>query len=233
MRTTVPAAALLALLTACGAPPPAAADGLTATLTSPVDVTLRWPAAEPGAAGQIVEFATDAAGPWTILAFLPADARAYDHPDLMPETTFHYRVRPLRGEASPVVDVRLPPAGADEPAADTDLGWADPRTEPARNTGAPRPGGAPTGLAATVMTRDAVRFTWSDNAAGEDGQLLEVLPAGAAAWTVAMAVDPDVNAVGLMTLATERRASFRVRAVTYGPASPVVRARTGRAPGDS
>ncbi|MDW6058924.1 hypothetical protein SAZ11_13890 [Streptomyces sp. FXJ1.4098] len=41
-------------------PAPSSATGtrLTATLTSPVDITLRWTGTEPGAAGRIVEFAT-------------------------------------------------------------------------------------------------------------------------------------------------------------------------------
>ena len=42
-----------------------------------------------------------------------------------------------------------------------------------------------------------------------------------------MALDPDVNSVGLTTLATERRASFRVRAFRYGMSSGVVHRRTG------
>jgi len=212
MRPPVPAVVLILLLAGC------ATEDLTAELVTPVDIELAW-TADPAAAdaGQVIEFATEPAGPWTILGFLPADQKAYRHPDLIPDTRFYYRVRPLLGAASEPVRVRLAEAGFDEPVADIDVSWADPRTvdDP------------PTGLTATTKGRDAVLFTWPDHSAGEDGQLLEVRPDDAPQWTVAMALDPDVNSVGLMTLATERRASFRVRAFTYGESSGVAHRTTG------
>ncbi len=183
-----------------------------------MDIELQWKA-DPAAAdaGQVIEFATEAAGPWTILGFLPGDQQSYQHPDLIPDTAFYYRVRPLLGAASEPVHVRLAAAGFDEPVADADQSWADPRTVDS----------PPAVLTATPKGRDAVLFTWTDNTVGEDGQLLEVRPDGAPEWTVAMALDPDVNSVGLMTLATERRASFRVRAFTYGESSGVAHRTTG------
>lgn len=189
--------------------------GLSAELVTPVDVQLTW--TPTGDSGQALEFATEPAGPWTVLGFLPPAQDSYHHPDLIPDTTFYYRVRPLLGEATPPVDVHLAAAGTDEPVVGTDLTWAEPRTvtdPPAR-------------LTATPKTRDAVLFTWTDRTDGEDGQLIEVRPAGAAEWTVAMALDPDVNSAGLTTLATERRASFRVRAFRFGESSGVVHRRTG------
>ena len=210
MRTPIPAAVLILLLAGC------ATDDLSAELVTPVDIELAW-TADPAAAdaGQVVEFATEPAGPWTVLGFLPGHQESYRHPDLMPDTAFYYRVRPLLGAASEPVRVHL--AGVEEPVADADLSWAEPRTVE----------NPPTRLTATAKGRDAVLFTWTDDAAGEDGQLLEVRPDDAPQWTVAVALDPDVNSVGLMALPTERRASFRVRAFTYGRSSGVAHRTTG------
>jgi hypothetical protein len=213
MRTPIPAVVMILLLAGCSA-----TGDLRAELVTPVDIDLEW-TADPAAAdaGQVLEFATEPAGPWTILGFLPADQERYQHPDLIPDTAFYYRVRPLLGAASEPVRVHLAAAGFDEPVADADLSWADPRTVD----------NPPAALTATVKGRDAVLFTWTDDTVGEDGQLLEVKPDGAPQWTVAMALDPDVNSAGLMTLDTERRASFRVRAFTFGESSGVAHRTTG------
>jgi hypothetical protein len=149
----------------------------------------------------------------------------------MPQTPFYYRVRPLHGPASAPVDVRF----ADVPypgPTNMDVRWAGPRRLPGADAGdhAIRGGdgaAAPTDLAARLMSRDAVLFTWVDNASDEEGYLLEVRPEGAADWSVAMMLDPGVTSVGLTALPTERRASFRVRAYFHGPSSNVVHRMTG------
>jgi hypothetical protein len=226
---------LMALaMTGCDAPPSTpespAAIRLEATLTTPVDVRLEWTGTEPGTTGQIVEFATAPEGPYTILEFMPPQRRAYDHPDLMPQTPFHYRVRPLHGRASAPVDVRFADLPYPEPA-NVDASWADPRRLPGAAAGGHAIRGdvaaAPTALAARVMSRDAVLFAWVDNASDEEGYLVEVRPEGAADWTVAMMLDPDVTSVGLTALPTERRASFRVRAYYHGASSNVAHRTTG------
>ncbi|WP_250036627.1 fibronectin type III domain-containing protein [Paractinoplanes maris] len=223
MRITVTTTALMLVLAGCST------GELTAELVTPVDIELTW-TADPAAAdgGQVVEFATEAAGPWTILEFLAGDREHYRHPDLMPGTTFHYRVRPLLGAASEPVRVHLPAARPGVEPAGADPSWAEPRivTGPPPGTA----GGPPTSLTGTARGRDAVLFTWSDNATGEAGQLIEVRTGDSAAWTVAMVLDPDVNSVGLMTLAAERQAWFRVRAFTHGRSSAVVDRTTGSRP---
>jgi len=231
------AALLVVGLAACAGPTPGDAGNrptpgepgtrLTAELTSPTDVTLRWTGAERDAAGRIVEFATEPDGRYTILQFLPPGQGSYQHPDLIPETTFYYRVRPYFGPASPPVEVTLPPGPLDDNAPHD---WADPRT-----VGAPAPGARqvheggsrPTGFAATIVHANGVRFTWTDHASDEEGFLLEVLPSRRREWTVAAVLDPDVNSFGLVTLPEEKRASFRVRAFRYGPPSNVVHKTTG------
>ena len=191
-------AALVVLLvagcSAATAPRPAV---LRAELVSPTDVVLRWAGRDPGAAGHVLEFATEPRGPYTILAFLPAEESGYTHPDLIPETTFHYRLRPYYGRASAEVDVTV---DGGEQASSGDL-------------------------RATATGPDSVAFTWTGR--GADGSLLENRPAGRTGFRVVALVDPGVGTFDLVTLPEERQATYRVRAFRYGPPSNVVRLTTG------
>jgi hypothetical protein len=218
-------AALLAVLVTAGCSPAAGPPGisLTATLTSPVDVTLRWDGLPDDAAGAVVEFATEEHGRYTILEFLPPDRRGYHHPDLMPNTPFYYRVRPILGPASNQADA-APPGGV----STVEDALLVPGKEPAAS-GAPMSQRAaePTALTAEVIASDAVRLRWTDNAADETGYLVEVRPAGQRDFHVALALDPDVTSVGLIT---EEPATYRVRAYAFGASSPVVHKVTGDDP---
>src|SRR5439155_3996776 len=97
------AVALVAVLGGCStarpptAPAPAPAVRVDAALTSPTDVALHWTGPESGAAGWVVEYATDPHGPFTVLQFVPPGQTPYRHPNLMPETVFFYRVLPFLG----------------------------------------------------------------------------------------------------------------------------------------
>jgi hypothetical protein len=90
---------------------------LTASLAAD-DVTLRWSGAPADAAYLMVEYATEENGEYTILDFLPPDRREFQHPDLMPATTFFYRVTPL---TAPLGE----PATARPQAQEVNLTWAD------------------------------------------------------------------------------------------------------------
>jgi hypothetical protein len=215
-------------------PPPAIR--LTATLDSPVDITLRWVDHGPPAAGHLVEFATAPRGPYTVLGFLPAGQSSYAHRELMPHTPFYYRVRPFYGPASDQVDVALPPGDFDEnDPADQD--WARPRTVPppgpVTTASVRTAAAAPTDLRGTVMDPNGIRFTWTDHATGERGYLLEVRAAGQADFAEVAVFDRDVNSAGLVTLPDEKRASYRVRAYYTGRASNVARRTTGSDQSDS
>src|SRR5947209_6380879 len=139
----------------------------------------------------------------------------------MPQTAFYYRVRPVYGPASGSVDVTLPDGSFDENAHQSDPDWAAPRVLPraavARQS--VRAGGAPTDLKAAVMDANGIRFTWTDHASDEEGYLLEVKPAGTTDFGVAVTLDPDITSFGLVTLPTEKRGSYRVRAYYYGTPS--------------
>jgi hypothetical protein len=197
---------------------------LTATLTSPTDVSLVWEA-EPGAAGQVVEYANVPDGDYTVLEFVPPDRTSYEHPDLIPQTEFYYRVRSFHGPASATVDVTLPP-GDEVPDSDGHA-WAEPVTGP---SGASPVRSADAGLldlSAEIKHANGILFTWTDRFEGEEGYLLEVRPAGAADFSVAAQLDPDVRSFGLITLSTEKNATYRVRAYYYGAATNVAHQKTG------
>ncbi|MBB5894206.1 fibronectin type III domain-containing protein [Kutzneria kofuensis] len=222
-------AAVGAALTACSAAAqPVAGTTLAATMTSPVDIRLDWTGTDPAAAGRIVEFATAPDGPWTTLQFMPVRQDSYTHPDLMPQTSFYYRLRPYYGPASDAVDVTVPGGSA----GNDDKDWPAPATLP----GGPAvthsvrdgtPAGAPSGLKAKVLQSNGIQFTWTDNASDEEGYLVEDKPAGAADYKVVAVLDKDINSFALITLPDEDKASYRVRAFYYGPSSNVVTRKTG------
>ncbi|WP_037370378.1 fibronectin type III domain-containing protein [Amycolatopsis orientalis] len=201
---TALAAALAATLAACGSAPPPAAPAFTATLTSPTNVVLHWPA-DPAAAGYLLEYANAADGPWTALQYLPRDQTSYTHPNLIPETPFYYRIRSFAGPVSATVT----PGGAASP--DT----AVPPSAPGDFTAAPAPD-------------QSLHFAWTDRTAGEAGFLLEIRRPGAPDFTPVEVTDPDATHCALSLLPGEQGSAFRIRALSYGPLSPVVERTTGK-----
>ncbi|KMS73997.1 hypothetical protein ACM01_16130 [Streptomyces viridochromogenes] len=70
---------------------------LRGVLTTPTDIDLHWRDERPGIAGHVLEFATEETGPYTVLRYLAPQVTSYRHPDLLPHTTFSYRLRSYRG----------------------------------------------------------------------------------------------------------------------------------------
>jgi hypothetical protein len=243
MTPRVPALTALLLvagLAGCSSAEPKEAAGpstpiqLVANLVSPTDITLSWKSTQSGVAGRIVEFATEQDGQYTILQFVPPSQTTFEHHDLIPETTFYYRVRPFFGPASRPVEVTLPPGEYDENSPD-DEEWAKPRAEakgpvPARTIRNPNDAeaAAPTDFVATVMNPNGIKFTWTDHASDEEGYLLEVKPDGSADYTPTEVLDPNITSVGLVTLPNEKKASYRVRAFYYGESSNIAHQKTGK-----
>jgi hypothetical protein len=217
---------------------PEPAVQLVAHLASPVDVVLEWTAPpEATAAGRVVEFATEAQGPYTILEFVPPGRARFEHENLIPETSFYYRVRSFYGPASSTVEVRLPGPRPEEDPDTDDGAWALPRTLPPPAGLTPRSirganvaaGAAPTDLQATLVSSTGVKLTWTDRASDEEGYLIEVRAAGRAEFRVAAVVDPDVNCFGLVPLPDEKQVMVRVRAFYYGKPSNLAHQTTGTA----
>jgi hypothetical protein len=192
----------VALLAAgCSAAPPPPPPPFTATLTSPTDVVLTWPG-DPAAAGHRVEYANDPAGPWTTLQFLPRDATSYRHPDLIPETPFYYREQPFTGPVSPETTVGAPTA--------------------------PTSGTAPADLRAATAADGTQTFSWTDRSADEAGFLLEIRRPGEQEFSPIEVTDPGTTTCTLSTLPGEQGSAYRLRALAYGPLSPVVQVTTGK-----
>lgn len=244
-RAAIAAALTVLTLAGCSSAPresemPGTSARLAATLDSPIDITLRWQDDEPGVAGRTVEFATEKAGPYTALEFLPPGRTTYRHPDLMPETPFYYRLRPYFGPASTPVEVSLPPGEPSEKELSGDQEWMTPRTVrgpkaptaplTARGEGGANAAAAPTDFRPAVKHATGIHFTWTDRAADEDGYLLEVRQAGSEGYRPVALLNPDINSFGLITLPEEKRASYRVRAFVYGEQSNVVHLTTGSDP---
>ncbi len=198
---------------------------LTSELTTPTDVTLHW-RPEPGAAGQVVEYANAADGEYTVLEFAPPGKDSYEHPDLIPETQFFYRVRPVIGPSTPIVDIALPP-GEEVPETDGHE-WAQPRKGGGGTHPVSSPAAVPGALKAEVKHANGILFTWEDHSSDEEGYLVELKPAGAADYRVAAQLEPDVTSFGLITLPDEKTVSCRVRAFRFGAASNLTQQRTGK-----
>jgi hypothetical protein len=216
--------------------PPEPELHVTARLISPTDVVVESSGHSPHAAGHIVEFATDPKGDWTTLAYmLPAEMR-HHHPNVVPETTFYYRVRELYGAASSPVGMAMPepPKGEDIDADPHD--WAEPKrlpmaaaveTHPIQVEPAAAAKGAPTDLKGVVKHSKGIHFTWTDRASDELGYLLESRPEGAPDFRVVALIDRDMNSFGLITLPNEKRAAFRIRAFYFGRPSNTAKATSG------
>ncbi|RZQ59463.1 fibronectin type III domain-containing protein [Amycolatopsis suaedae] len=234
MRLSVAAAAIVFAAAGCAADTPEAGVRLTATLTSPTHAELHWEGLEPGAAGRVVEFATEENGQYTVLQYAPPQQTAFTHPDLIPETPFFYRLRPYFGPASAEVEVTLPPGEMAPGSEQADHGWAEPKALPGTSV-APvairdertRAGGAATDLKAAVKHANGIHFTWVDHAADEEGYLVEIRPRGKPEFSVAAVLDANITSFGLITLPDEKVATFRVRPYVYGAQSNVAQVRTG------
>lgn len=199
---------------------------LTSELTSPTDVTLHW-RPEAGAAGQVVEYANAADGEYVVLEFASPAKNSFKHPDLIPETQFYYRVRPFTGPASATVDVTLPPG--DETPEIEGPDWTAPRKDGKGTHPVSSAGATPGNLKAEVKHANGILFTWEDQASDEEGYLIEVKPAGAADYRVAVQLDPDTTSYGVITLPDEKTATYRVRAFRFGAASNLTHQTTGKA----
>ncbi|MDO0917665.1 hypothetical protein QQM39_44845 [Streptomyces sp. DT2A-34] len=106
-RIAAPAALILAL-SACTAGTGDTEQPLRGVLTTPTDLDLDWQDTRPSVAGHVLEFATEEAGPYTVLRYLAPQVTRYRPPDLMPHTTFHYRLRSYRGPTVRPVRVDRP-----------------------------------------------------------------------------------------------------------------------------
>jgi hypothetical protein len=208
---------------------------LSSTLVSPIDVVLTWSDTSPVATSHTIEYSTDPKGPYITLSFCPPSQTTYKHPNLMPQTTFYYRVRPICGPATDPVDVTLPAQLSDAAYKDTyfnkpeDFSWAPPKILPdnapiekkSLRDAATAAEAAPTDLKATLVpsTVSGFELTWTDHSSDEDGFLLETKEAGSSEFTVCAFITPKINAFGWALKPPARKGTFRIQAFYYGTPS--------------
>jgi hypothetical protein len=211
---------------------PASTIHLTSTLVSPIDVVLEWKDASPVVATHTVEYATNPAGPYIILSFCPPAQTTYKHPNLMPQTTFYYRVRAIYGPTTNPIEVVLPNALSDAEYADRyakpeDYSWTAPKTLPdpapieKKSVRDAATAAAPTDLKATFVptTVSGFQFTWTNHSSDEEGFFLETKDQGHPDFAICAKIDPKINAFGWGFHPPQRKASFRIRAYYFGTPS--------------
>jgi len=215
---------------------------LTAVLDTPTDITLTWSKTSSDVVAYALEYSNDPKGEYTILRFFPPTQTTFKHPDLIPETNFYYRVRPLFGSASQPLELRLSPQVSDADYArrydgGEDFSWALPKTL-ATST---NPYGisvkdkdaaaaAPTDFkgAFVPVTVSGFQLNWTDNASDEDGYLLEMKPDGSPEYEVKAMLAPNINAFGYALIPPARKALVRVRAFYFGKTSNLEHKLTGK-----
>ncbi|MFD0893985.1 fibronectin type III domain-containing protein [Luteolibacter ambystomatis] len=100
-----------ASIRAAGSFAAAVPDGLTARLSFPTNVELRWQDRATDEDGYLVEVAEDREGAFKLCALLPPDATSFRKIQLPAGTLCRFRVRAFfYGESSNPATVRIPPA---------------------------------------------------------------------------------------------------------------------------
>jgi hypothetical protein len=214
---------------------------LTATLVSPVDVTLEWKDPLPSA-GHIPEMALKPDGQFYILEFCPPGQTKYTHPNLMPGTTFYYRVRPIHGPTTNAVTVSLPANLSDAEYIDRfhkpeDYTWDVPKVIPdagpiakvSIRDAATAAAGTPTDLKATLVpnTVSGILLTWTNHSSDEEGFFLEEKADDTSDFKVIATMAPKTNSYGVGFRPPQRSGTFRIRAFYFGEPSNLERRVTG------
>jgi hypothetical protein len=79
-----------------------------------------------------------------------------------------------------------------------------------------------------AISGDTATFTWTDRSGDETGFLLEIRRPGAPDFDPVEVTDPNVTTCVLSLLPGEENSAYRIRALHYGPLSPVVHQTTGK-----
>ncbi|MDB5814390.1 MAG: hypothetical protein JWN23_1507 [Rhodocyclales bacterium] len=216
---------------------------LTTKLTSPIDILLSWTPASGNVAGYALEYATEPNGIFVIFQFLPPDQTEYTHPKLIPKTSFYYRVRPIYGQVTGPLELRLSPQLSDAAYAKAfdegeDYRWALPKTEPRtkpplfslKGNDAAKAG--PTDFGGTYMPVAVSGFElrWNDHSSDEEGFLVEAKKDGDKTFIVRAVLPANTNATGFALGPPTRKALVRIRAYYYGTPSNLETKTTGDDP---
>ncbi|MDB5802241.1 MAG: hypothetical protein JWL63_3180 [Rhodocyclales bacterium] len=216
---------------------------LTSKLTSPIDILLEWTPASGDVAGYALDYATEPNGAYVTFQYLPADQTHFTHPRLMSQTSFYYRVRPIYGQVTGPLELRLSPQLSDaayKAAFDKgeDYRWAVPRIEPRAPaalfplTGKDADKAKPSDLNGTYMPVSVSGFqlSWTDHSSDEAGFLVEAKSDGDKSFVAQSVLPPNTNTTGFALGPPHRKTTVRVRAYYLGPASNLESKTTGDDP---
>jgi hypothetical protein len=205
-------------------------SGLTASLTDPDNVDLRWTNNGGELGASFLEFNMNPGEDFTLLEVLPPDATTIRHPDVAPGTTFSYRVRPVFGRVSEVAEVttgvsapgtpELEEEGPLQPLPDATV----PPRAAQRSLRAPStlPDARPAALSAALSSPTSIDLRWTDRALDEEGYLVEMSLHPDPSFKVCALLPADAVSFRKARLPAGTKTRFRVRAYVLGPASNVV-----------
>lgn len=181
-------------------------------------VDLAWADNSLNETNFVVERATSANGPWTVLATLPINTTSYTDPIGNTNTIFLYRVKALNiiGDTWDYSDPNLN-EGAGFPTMTLESAYSNTATF---NTVTPP--NAPTNLSGVLQAGPQISLTWTDNANNETGFIIERAVNGGAFSQVGTA--PARNNTGSVTFVDTAIAfgdtyQYRVAAVNTGGTS--------------
>lgn len=211
----------------------AAPTHLTATLTDPLDIDLKWQGNAKSAAGYFVEYSPDANNEFVIITAEPPNTTKYRHPHLLPRTRFVFRIVPYFGPASTTATVSTGKEGPPQAPSDAE----------AANTNSPDAGikksirsiatiaqTAPTGFRATLIPPAGVKLDWVDHASDADGYLLEIKPSWGRRFEVSAFLPPHSTTLTSFNFPFNSQFTFRIRPFFYGQPSNLAEQTTGDDP---
>jgi hypothetical protein len=174
-------------LTVSDVPVPSTPSDLIASALSSSEIKLAWTDNADNEDGYIVEVAESAAGPFTLLADLPADATEFTHSGLDFDTTLFYRVYAYNVHG---------------PSNATDIVSATTRGTPA----------APSGLGANAINPATIFLTWTDQSDDETAFVIERSPYGLNDFSSVATLPADTVTWSDTGLPPGSAFSYRVRA---------------------
>jgi fibronectin type 3 domain-containing protein len=184
---------------------PAAPYDLRAAAQSTARVNLTWSTDAGNQDGSEIE-ARRGSGPWERIIVLPGDGLRYEHADLLPNTTYAYRVRNYIRDQGEVAY----------------SGWSDPASAV---TVSNRPE-APGSFQVFSPDRGRVVLTWMDNAADEAGFKVYRRTGSSGAFTLLDTVPADANTYTDGTTTGDTQYSYTVAAYNDRGASPAAKEQT-------